>query len=364
MPLPGGKRQGGPPDSGDGTTKRQPYPPVPGGGGDGLPPSGTGRSRGTGRKRRRPRFGRVLLSIVLVLFLLVGAVWAYLEFSIDRVDALSDYPDRPAAAAGTNYLLVGSDSREDMTKQEQEKFHTGGAGGARTDTIMIAHVPDNDVKPTLVSLPRDSIVQIPGHGSNKINAAFSLGGASLLTRTVEQATDLRIDHYVEVGFIGFAGIVDAVGGVEMQIPEKMHDTKTGVTIPAGKQTLDGVHALGFVRMRHSSATPRSDLDRIANQRKFIGALADEIASPATLLNPFDVVPLIGATPDAVTMDEGDHLHNLVALGWAMRGVAGDGVVTTSVPTGSGAEQWLQPATDELFDALRDDTEVPESAISQ
>src|SRR5699024_2258592 len=197
---------------------------------------------------------------------------------------------RPAAAAGTNYLLVGSDSREDMTKQEQEKFHTGGAGGARTDTIMIAHVPDNDVKPTLVSLPRDSIVQIPGHGSNKINAAFSLGGASLLTRTVEQATDLRIDHYVEVGFIGLAGIVDAVGGVEMQIPEKMHDTKTGVTIPAGKQTLDGVHALGFVRMRHSSATPRSDLDRIANQRKFIGALADEIASPATLLNPFDVVP--------------------------------------------------------------------------
>lgn len=300
---------------------------------------------------------------MLVLLLLIGSVWAYLEFSIDRVDALRDYPDRPAAAAGTNYLLVGSDSRGDMSKEQQEKFHTGGAGGERTDTIMIAHVPDNDVKPTLVSLPRDSMVEIPGHGTNKINAAFSYGGAPLLTRTVEQATDLRMDHYVEIGFTGFAGIVDAIGGVEMNIPEKMHDTKTGVTIPKGKQKLDGVHALGFVRMRHSEATPRSDLDRIANQRKFIGALAEDIANPSTLLNPFYLFPLIGSIPDAVTMDDGDHLHNLFALGWAMRGMSGDGVVTTSIPTGAGAEQWLQPATDDLLGALRDDSAIPHSAIN-
>src|SRR5699024_11021483 len=201
------------------------------------------------------------------------------------------------------------------------------------------------------------IVSIPGHGMGKINSAFAIGGAQLLARTVEQATELRIDHYVEIGFIGLAGIVDAIGGVEMTIPERMHDTQTGITIPKGKQTLDGVHALGFVRMRHSEATPRSDLDRIANQRKFIGALADQIASPSSLPKPLEVVPLIGAIPDAVTMDDGDHLHNLVALGWAMRGISGDGVVTTSVPTNASGEQWLQPGTGDLFEALRNDTAV-------
>ena len=314
-------------------------------------------------KRRRPRIGRVLLAIALVFVLFLGAVWVYLEFSINRTDALTNYAGRPPAAEGTNWLLVGSDSRQGLSEEQREKLSTGKAGGRRTDTIMIAHIPDNDTKPTLLSIPRDSLVQVPGHGTAKINAAFSWGGPSLLAKTVEQATGLRIDHYIEIGFGGFANVVDAIGGVELNIPQRMHDTLTGVTIPAGHQTLNGAEALGFVRMRHSEATPRSDLDRIANQRKFIGAMADELASPDTLLNPFQLFPLLSALPDAITLDTEDHLHHLVGLGWAMRGIGSDGVVTTTVPvTSPSAKQWDPQQAQALFDALRNDTPVPESVI--
>ncbi len=303
------------------------------------------------------------LSLLMVLVLFIAGIWVYLEFSINRIDALPGYEGQPAAAEGTNWLIVGSDSRAGLDPEDQERLSTGDSGGQRTDTIMVAHIPDNDTAPTLLSLPRDSQVEIPGHGTNKINAAFSFGGAPLLAQTVEQATGLHIDHYAEIGFGGFANIVDAIGGVEMDIPEEMRDTKTGVVIPAGKQELDGAQALGFVRMRYSSATPRSDLDRVANQRKFIGALANEMASPATLLNPFDLFPLLSAAPDALTMDTGDHLHHLVGLAWAMRGISDGGVVATTVPTTSAsAENWDEAKSQQLFDALRNDTPLPDSVI--
>ncbi|MFF1609142.1 LCP family protein [Amycolatopsis sp. NPDC058278] len=319
-------------------------------------------------RRRRWSFGRVLGALVLVFVVFLAGIWVYLEFSIKRVDALADYSGRPVAASGTNWLIVGSDSREGLTAEDEERLATGdvaaAGGGQRTDTIMVAHLPDNSTKPTLLSLPRDSQVSIPGHGKNKINAAFSLGGPKLLAQTVEGATGLHIDHYAEIGFGGFAKIVDAIGGVEMCIDQDMNDTVTGISIKAGcPQTLDGRSALGFVRMRHSDATPRSDLDRVANQRKFIGALVSQIASPGTLLNPFDFFPLLSSAPDALTMDSGDHVHNLAGLAIAMRGISSGGVVTTTVPVTSGsAENWDKAKSKQLFDALKNDTEVPDSVI--
>src|SRR4051794_22580860 len=218
-------------------------------------------------RRRRWGVGRILLTLLLVFVVFVAGIWVYLEFSIKRVDALTDYSGRPVAASGTNWLIVGSDSREGLTAEDEERLATGdvaaAGGGQRTDTIMVAHIPDNSTKPTLLSLPRDSQVKIPGHGTNKINAAFSLGGPALLTQTVEGATGLHIDHYAEIGFGGFAKIVDAIGGVDMCVDKDMSDTYTGINIKAGCQSLDGRSALGFVRMRHSDATPRSDLDRVA-----------------------------------------------------------------------------------------------------
>jgi LCP family protein required for cell wall assembly len=322
-----------------------------------------------GRPRRKRRFGigKILLTLVVLFVVFVAGVWIYLDSSINRVDALSDYSGRPAAASGTNWLIVGSDSRDGLTPEQEQQLATGDSaaagGGSRTDTIMVAHLPDNSTKPTLLSLPRDSQVSIPGHGKGKINSAFSIGGPQLLVKTVEQATGLRIDHYAEIGFGGFANIVDAIGGVDMCVPTQMHDDFTNITIPAGCQTLDGAHALGFVRMRHSEATPRSDLDRVENQRKFIGALVSQIATPGTLLNPFHFFPLLSSAPDALTMDSGDHLQNLAGLAWAMRGISGGGVVTTTVPvTSASAENWDKTKSKQLFDALRGDTQIPDSAI--
>ncbi|SFJ66090.1 cell envelope-related function transcriptional attenuator common domain-containing protein [Amycolatopsis sacchari] len=321
------------------------------------------------RPRRKRKFGvgKILLTLVVLFVVFVAGVWIYLDTSINRVDALADYDGRPAAASGTNWLIVGSDSRDGLTPEQEQQLATGDSaaagGGSRTDTIMVAHLTDNSTKPTLLSLPRDSQVNIPGHGRGKINSAFSIGGPALLVKTVEQATGLRIDHYAEIGFGGFANIVDAIGGVDMCIDKEMHDDFTNITIPPGCQSLDGAHALGFVRMRHSAATPRSDLDRVENQRKFIGALVSQIATAGTILNPFHFFPLLSAAPDALTMDSGDHLHNLVGLAWAMRGISDGGVVTTTVPVTSGsAENWDKTKSKQLFDALRGDTQIPDSAI--
>lgn len=371
LPLPG--REAAYPNparlpTGPPATRALPTPPS-------APPSDERRAGGQeppvppgARPRRKRRFGvgKILLTLLVLFVVFLAGVWIYLDSSINRTEAFANLANRPAAAAGTNWLIVGSDSRDGLTPQQEQQLSTGDAAdasGQRTDTIMIAHLPDNSTKPTLLSLPRDSQVTIPGHGKNKINAAFSLGGAPLLVQTVEQATGLHIDHYAEIGFGGFATIVDAIGGVDMCIDKPMHDDYTNISIPAGCQKLDGAHALGFVRMRHSDATPRSDLDRVENQRKFMGALASQIASPGVLLNPFDLFPLLSSAPGALTMDSGDHLQNLIGLAWALRGVSSGGVVTTTVPVTSGsAENWDKTKSQQLFDALRNDTDVPQGAI--
>ncbi|GAA0506865.1 LytTR family transcriptional regulator [Saccharopolyspora subtropica] len=315
------------------------------------------------RRSRRRVIVAVLLVVLLFPLVFGGWLWFHADAAIHRIDAFPDYPGRPAAGAGTNWLIVGSDSREGLDPETAEQLHVGDADGQRTDTILIAHLPDNSTAPTLVSIPRDSQVPIPGHGRDLINAAFAIGGPHLLARTVEQATGLRIDHYAEIGFGGFAQMVDAVGGVEMCLDQQMHDDKTGQTLPAGCQELDGAQALTFVRMRYSSATPRSDLDRVANQRRFIGALASEASSFGTLVNPFATYQLADAGASALTMLESDGLGDLLSLAWAMRGISSGEVVTTTVPvTDSSAHQWHKQRASELFDALSTDAPVPEDVI--
>ncbi|MER7013111.1 LCP family protein [Saccharopolyspora sp. NPDC000359] len=309
----------------------------------------------------------MLVLLVLVLFPLVfgGWLWFHVDSSINRISAFPDYSGRPEAGAGTNWLIVGSDSRDGLDPETAEALHVGAAEGQRTDTIMVAHVPDNDTPPTLISLPRDSHVPVPGHGRTMINAAFAIGGPELLARTVEQATGLRIDHYAEIGFGGFAGLVDAVGGVELCLDEEMHDTKTGQTLPGGCQTLDGEQALTFVRMRYSDATPRSDLDRVANQRKFIGALVEEASSVGTLINPFTTYALADQGAQALTMLDSDGTSDLLSLAWALRGISSGGVVTTTVPvTDATAHRWDKEQASELFELVNGDQPIPEDLIAE
>lgn len=309
------------------------------------------------RKKRRP--GRVILVLLLVLLVGAGAMWLYVDSSLRRIDALTEYEGRPADTPGTTWLLVGSDARDDLTQEQKDALATGDAAGRRTDTIMMMHVPDNgDAKPTLLSIPRDSLVSIPGNGRNKINAAFAFGGPQLLVQTVEGATGVRVDHYMEIGFGGFAGIVDAVGGVDMCLDEPIKDPLAGIDLPAGCQELDGAQALGFVRTR---AFATADLQRVQNQRKFLGALSEKVKSPATLLNPFRGVPLMFAATDSVSVGQDDHLHHLVSMGLNMSDAVNGTVPVGGTPTLPGVGsvvQWDKEKASALFDAIAKDQPVP------
>ncbi len=318
------------------------------------------------RTKAAPRRWRRALALTLpILFVLAcggilgGAVW--LDTSLHRESVLADYPDRPAPGRGTNWLLVGSDSRQGLSPDQQRDLATGGdIGSSRTDTILLVHVPEigSSIPTTMVSIPRDSYVPIPGQGRDKINAAFAAGGPPLLTQTVEQATGLRLDHYAEIGFGGFPVLVDALGGITVCPTAPMDDPLAGVELPAGCQELDGRAALGYVRSR---ATPRADLDRMVHQREFMSALLQRTASPAVWLNPWRWYSVPRAVAGALTVDRGDHVWDLARLGWAMHGAT----VAMTVPIGELTDSdagsvvvWNHDAALALFDALASDTPAP------
>ncbi len=296
------------------------------------------------------------------------AVGAWVDTSLTRVSALGNYPERPAQGAGSTWLLIGSDSREGLTPGQQADLTTGSdlefAGAARTDTILMVHIPGlgSATPATMVSIPRDSYLSIPGYGSDKVNTAFSVGGPALLVQTVEQATGLRIDHYAEMGFAGFASLVDAVGGVTMCLAEPVSDPLAGIELTAGCQEFDGRTALGFVRSR---ATPRADLDRMAHQREFMSALMHRAASPEVLLNPLRWYAMTRAAADTVTVDDGDHVWDLARLAWTLRG----DITTVTVPIGELTDNgsgsiliWDSDAAQRLFSALNSDSPVPQDVL--
>ena len=327
-------------------------------------PPGPPQPQRVGWRRWRPRLpGRrlrrvLVVALVLLLVLVVGGYF-YLDSKLNRLDAIADYPGRPAATPGQDWLLVGSDSRAGLSKEERAELSTGNAGGQRTDTMMLLHIPSGGGTPTLVSLPRDSYVPIPGHSRNKLNAAFAFGGPQLLVRTVETVTGIRIDRYMEIGFGGFVNVVDDLGGVHMCIPKSIKDSKAALDIKSGCQDLDGPTALGYVRTR---ATARADLDRVQRQREFFRAVVDRASSPSVLFNPFRLVPLARSSANSVEVDHGTHLFDLGRLAWAMR----SGPVTTTVPVAStptisgvgSVVQWDRADALRLFNALAADDPVP------
>ncbi|MDA2814281.1 LCP family protein [Nocardiopsis sp. RSe5-2] len=339
-----------------------------------LPPGrvydGTGaarrkrRTRERGRRRALRIAGAVLaLLIVAPLVFAVGFyIWA--NGRLVRVEAMPAADGRPEEQPGTTYMVVGSDSRKDLSDDQLQDLRTGRAEGKRTDTIMVVYVPE-DGRPSIISVPRDSYVDIPGIGQNKINAAFSEelgGGPSTLIESFEQASGVRIDHYVEIGLGGFVDIVDAVGGVEMCPEEAMEDPKAGLDIEAGCQEMDGATALGYVRTR---ATARADLDRIQRQREFFSALIAKATDTSTLANPFRSVPLVREGTETFEVDEGDSLMDLGGMAMAMR----EDPTTTSVPVGStptlnvgSVVMWDETASETMFEAMRQGEEIPEDVL--
>lgn len=314
--------------------------------------------------RKRPRWGRRIGVAALAVVLLLVGFAVYLDFSLKRVDALPDYAGRPAATPGTDWLLVGSDARDDLTEEQQNELATGYAAGKRTDTIILVHVPDAGIAPTMVSLPRDTLVTVEGHGQQKLNAAYAFGGPLLLVKTVETLTGIRLDRYAEIGLGGFAGMVDAIGGVDICLDEGITDPKAGIALPAGCQELDGAKALGYVRTR---ATARADLDRVVRQRQMLGIILAKATSFGTIINPFRSVPLALAVTRTITVDDGAHLWHLAGLGLAM---ADDTLVTTTAPIAStptipglGSVVKLdKDGSARLFGALRADQAVPADLV--
>ncbi|WP_084337752.1 LCP family protein [Actinomadura oligospora] len=319
------------------------------------------------RRRRRRRWPKVLGGVLLVLVLLVVGGYFYLDSRLKREDVLTDYAGRPADTPGTNWLIVGSDSREGLSRQDERNLATGHAAGRRTDSMMLLHYGSGGT--TLVSLPRDSYLPIPGHGSNKLNAAFAFGGPKLLVQTVEQATGVRVDHYAEIGFGGFVGVVDAIGGVNICVKDAIKDHKAGLDLKPGCQDLDGKTALGYVRTRKFA---RADLERVEHQRQFFGALMKKATSPGVMLNPFDSIPLAMNATSNFRVDNGDHLYDLVRMMWAMRGVTGGDGVTTTVPIGGTGSSpaagsyitWDKTRAGQLFGALKQDQHVPANVVTK
>lgn len=301
--------------------------------------------------RLRPRgcLSGLAWTLVVVLVLAVaGTFW--LDSRLNRVAA--DPPQHIAATSGTNWLLVGSDSRTGLSEADAQRLGTGGdIGSMRTDTIMLLHIPLTG-KATLVSLPRDSYVNIPGYGMDKINAAFTFGGPQLLTQTVEEATGLRIKHYAEIGMGGLANVVDAVSGIEVCPKEPIQDPLAHLDIQAGCQKVDGPTALGYVRTR---ATAMGDLDRVQRQREFFAALVKKVSSAGTLANPFRLLPTITTVTGSFTVGEKDHVWNLARVALAMR----SGVTTETVPVGGFGNYdvgsvvlWDEEGSQQLFNSLK------------
>ncbi|MDK8681923.1 LCP family protein [Corynebacterium accolens] len=286
--------------------------------------------------------------LVVVVCSLIFALWA--DTRLTRVDALPD--EQVANTSGTNWLLVGSDSRQGLSEEDQQALGTGGdVGEGRTDTIMLLHIPRSG-QAQLVSIPRDSYVEVPGFGMDKINAAFAYGGPKLLTQTVEGNTDLHIDHYAEIGMGGLANVVDSVGGVDICVPEPINDPLAGIDLQEGCQKLEGSDALGYVRTR---ATAMGDLDRVQRQREFFAALLDKITSPATLINPFRSISLINHTASSFIVGDGDHVWHLARVALAM----GSGVDTETVPIGGFQDTvvgnvvlWDDEGAQQLWDSMK------------
>ena len=319
--------------------------------------------------RRKARWGRRILtgfavSVVIALVAIIGGC-AWLDSGLRRVSVFSEYAERPAAGAGTTWLLVGSDSREGLTPEQQAELTTGDdMGNGRTDTIIVVHIPSltSNAPTTMVSIPRDSYVDIPGYGKDKINVAFAQGGASLLAQTVEEATGLHLDHYAELGFGGFAAVVDALGGVQICPSDPIDDELAGIDLPAGCQTVDGRDALGYVRTR---ATPRADLDRMVHQRQFVAALLDRADSPSVWLNPWRWYSVPHAAVAALTVDDGAHVWDLARLGWGLHGplTTVTGPVAGLPANSSGpVVVWDADKSAELFEAVRTDAAIPQSVL--
>jgi LCP family protein required for cell wall assembly len=350
----------------------------------------TGRDENGDDGRRAGRRSRALKTAGIVLAgALVPAVgtagWAYWHLnanitSVDIDNALGD--DRPAKAATTpwpsaaaaasplptealNILVLGSDSR---SGEENKQLGGGSSTGARSDTAMVVHIDAGRTEATIVSIPRDTLVTRPScplssGGSTAVayqamfNSAYAVGGPACAVKTAESLTDVRMDHYLEIDFSGFANLVNALGGVTVTTDEDIDDDDSHLHLKAGTHHLDGKAALALARTRHGIGDG-SDLGRIGLQQKLVKALLEQIASTSLLTDPTQLYEVADAVTGSLTTDTGlDSLSELMSLGRSLKGLSSDTVKTVTMPVVTAPSDRNrvvadEPEARELWESLR------------
>ncbi len=300
-----------------------------------------------------------MLAVIIAWIVFLVAVPVYAWSRIEKVDA-EPSGNRPTSGPGTTYLVVGSDSREGLTKAQKQALGTGNAVGQRTDTILLLHVTAGSGPNILLSIPRDSYVDIPGHGKNKINAAFAFGGPKLLVQTVEQATGIRVDDYIEVGFTGVVDVVNAVGGIRVCPKTPINDPKAGhLVMKKGCQEVDGQTALDYSRSR---AFANGDITRELHQREVIAAVGHQAASWQTVVLPWRYWQVNMAAADSLRIGSNVNPIAMVRFAWAMAHMSGPGTKRCVVPFASlgtstsvgSVVTWNTAKANALFHDIADD----------
>ena len=325
-----------------------------------------------------PRAIRIFTILSISIVAISAISWAGLgriTAAIPKVDAFNGLDNRPKKeSSAVNYLVVGSDTREGLTRAEIKRLKVGGtevAAGKRSDTMLLIHISKKRDKAAIISIPRDTYSLIPEHTNSqgkvipashsKLNSAFNWGGAPLLIDTFEQMSGLRIDHYIEVNFVGFVRMVDALGGVEICTKKDIDDPKSHLVLPAGRHILDGVDSLKYVRTRQFDGL--GDLGRMKRQQEFAGAMLRKATSAGVLLNPVTMLDFINSALDSVVTDQGLSQGDLLTLGKQLRNLSASNVRTLTIPLKyynyskngiSGAVLWDPVLAPELFERIKND----------
>lgn len=351
------------------------------GNGDSNEGNGDGRSEeggdGANRKRHWLRWAALGTSVVVLAGGGLGW-WFYRKLDANittdttaaaELETYEKERPTPIALGAQNILLLGSDTR---SGKGNSKYGRDDGGSQRSDTTILLHIAANRQSATAMSIPRDLMVDIPScrqpdrtrtrEQFAQFNWAFEFGGAACAIRTVERFTGIRIDHHMVVDFSGFKGMVDAVHGVEICLKQPIDDADAHLKLRAGKQTLSGEEALGYVRARKSIGNG-SDTERMERQQQFLGALVKKVQSNGVLLNPTRLYPVLDAATKSLTTDPGlDSLKDLYDLTRSIRGIPTEKVQFLTVPrqpysADPNRDELVQPEASQLFKRLREDTPV-------